>query len=247
LSNGGHPPQFSRKQEHNRPENRLLAAVPSDADAAIAPHLERLSLERGTVLHKRGETIRHLYFPVGCLISVTLTMRDDRTVETGVVGRRDVVGINAFMGGSETTQTEYMIQVRGEAIRVPADTIREEFDRNQDLRSVLLKYTQAMIAQISQSVGCNRLHSVRQRYARWLLETRDRVASDDFDLTHAFIAQMLGVRRAGVTEVTGQFAREGIVESERGHTRIVNLPALEAASCECYQVVKEEYDRLLGS
>jgi CRP-like cAMP-binding protein len=229
-----------------RPENRLLAALPSDAYSIIEPQLERRSLEHGHVLHKPGETIRDLYFPLGCLISVTVTMRNDRTVETGVVGRRDVVGINAFMGGRETTHTEYVVQVPGDAVRVPADAMREEFDRNRDLRAVLLKYTQAMIAQISQNVACNRVHSVEQRYARWLLETRDRVASDDLELTHAFIAEMLGVRRAGVTEVSGKFEGQGIIETRRNHTVIVNVPALEGAACECYQVVQAEYDRLLG-
>jgi CRP-like cAMP-binding protein len=230
----------------DRPQNRLLEALPSDAYGAIEPHLERCALEHGLVLHKPGETIRELYFPLGCLISVTLTMRNDKTVETGVVGRREVVGINAIMGGRETTQTEYVVQVPGEAVRVPADPIREEFDRNRELRAVLLRYTQALIAQISQNVACNRAHSLEQRYARWLLETRDRVASEDLELTHEFIAEMLGVRRAGVTEVSGKFERRGIIETRRGHTRVLDPPAIEAASCECYAVVKAEYDRLLG-
>ncbi|MFN2565976.1 MAG: Crp/Fnr family transcriptional regulator [Gemmatimonadaceae bacterium] len=231
----------------NRPDNRLLSALPRDAFEEIEPHLERHSLESGLVLHKPGEPIRDLYFPVGCLISVTVTMRDDRTAETGVVGRRDVVGINAFMGGSETTQTEYVVQVPGDAVRVPADPLRDAFDRNQRLRAVLLKYTQAMIAQICQNAACNRLHSLEQRYARWLLETRERIASDDLRLTHGFISQMLGVRRAGVTEVTGRFQKEGMVRAERGRTYILDAPRLETISCECYEVVKEEYDRLLGA
>ena len=228
-----------------RPENRLLGAFPRDAYGTIEPLLELHSLEHGIVLHKPGETITDLYFPLGCLISVTVTMRDDKTVETGVVGRREVVGINAVMSGHATTQTEYVVQIPGEAVRVPADTIREEFDRNRGLRAVLLKYTQALIAQISQNVACNRAHSLEQRYARWLLETRDRVASDDLQLTHEFISEMLGVRRAGVTEVAGKFERQGIIKTRRGHTVVVNAPAIEAASCECYEVVKAEYDRLL--
>ena len=230
----------------NRPDNRLLAALPGDAYGIIEPHLERLPFDPGRVLHPPGGPIRDLYFPLGCLISVTITMSDGRTAETGVVGRRDVVGINAFIGGSETTQTEYVTQVPGEAVRVPADPLREEFDRNKELRATLLKYTQAMIAQLSQNVACNRLHSLEQRYARWLLETRDRVAADEFELPHKFIAQMLGVRRAGVTEATGKFARQGVVATRRGHTRILDGAAIEAAACECYAVVKNEYDRLLG-
>ena len=231
----------------DRPENHLLAALPRDAYERIEPHLERHSLSRGAVLHRPGEAIRDLYFPISCLVSVTVTMGDGRTSETGVVGRREVVGINAFMGGRETTQTEYVAQVPGDVVRVPADPLRDEFDRNKALRDVLLKYTQAMIAQISQNAACNRLHVLEQRYARWLLEVRDRIASDELRLTHEFIAEMLGVRRAGVTEVAGEFEARGIISQGRGLTRILDGLALGAVSCECYAVVKGEYDRLLGS
>ena len=230
----------------NRPENCLLAALPRDVYEQVEPHLERLSLERGTVLHRPGEAIRDLYFPLDCLVSVTVTLRDGRTAETGVVGRREVVGINAVMGGYETTQTEYVAQITGEAIRVPAAPLREAFDCSKELRDVLLKYTQALIAQISQNAACNALHTLEQRCARWLLEVRDRIGSDDLRLTHEFIAEMLGVRRAGVTEVSGKFERQELISSGRGRTRIVDGRGLEATSCECYQVVKEEYDRLLG-
>jgi CRP-like cAMP-binding protein len=230
-----------------RPQNRLLAALPREAYERIEPHLENRPLEHGRVLHKPGDVIHHLYFPAGCLISVTVTMRDNKTAEAAVVGRRDVVGINAFMGGRETTQTEYVVQVPGEAVRVSADPLREEFDRNKSLRDVLLKYTQAMIAQITQTAACNRLHGVEQRYARWLLETRDRIGSDDLRLTHEYIAEMLGVRRASVTDVAGKFAKQSIIAMERGLTRILDTARLEAAACECYAVVRDEYDRLLGS
>jgi CRP-like cAMP-binding protein len=229
-----------------RPENRLLAALPRDAYARIEPHLEWRSLERGLVLHRPGEAIRDLYFPLDAMISVTVTMRDGRTAETGVVGRREVVGINAFMGGRETTQTEYVVQVPGEAVRVPADPLREEFDRNQDLRAVLLRYTQAMFAQVTQNAACNGLHAMDQRFARWLLEVRDRIGSDDLCLTHEFIAEMLGVRRAGITQLSGTFERCGLIAHARGLTRIVDGAGLEAAACECYAVVRDEYDRLLG-
>jgi CRP-like cAMP-binding protein len=231
----------------DRPENRLLAALPRDAYERIEPHLERRSLSRGVVLHRPGDAIRDLYFPIDCLVSITVTMRDGRTAETGVVGRREVVGINAFMGGRETTQTEYVAQVPGEVVRVPADPLREEFDRNKGLRDVLLKYTQAMIAQISQNAACNRLHVLEQRYARWLLEVRDRIGSDDLRLTHEFISEMLGVRRAGISELSGEFEARGIISQSRGLTRILDGPGLEVVSCECYEVVRGEYDRLLGN
>jgi CRP-like cAMP-binding protein len=230
----------------HRPENRLLAALPRDAYAKIEPHLEWLSLERGLVLHRPGEAIRDLYFPLDAMISVTVTMRDGRTAETGVVGRREVVGINAFMGGRETTQTEYVVQVPGEAVRVPADPLREEFDRNQALRGVLLRYTQAMFAQVTQNAACNGLHAMDQRFARWLLEVRDRIGSDELRLTHEFISEMLGVRRAGITQLSGKFARRGLIAHRRGLTRVVDGAGLEAATCECYAVVRDEYDRLLG-
>jgi CRP-like cAMP-binding protein len=229
----------------SRPDNRLLAALPDPAYERIESHLEPLSLERGVVLHRPGEVIRDLYFPLDCLVSITVTMRDGRTAETGVVGRREVVGINAFMGGRETTQTEFVVQVPGDAVRVPAAPLRDEFNRNAELRAVLLKYTQAMIAQISQNAGCNSLHSLSQRYARWLLETRDRIASDELKLSQKFISQMLGVRRASITDLGAKFKRRGLVATQRGLTRIVDSAGLERAACECYYVVKDEYDRLL--
>jgi CRP-like cAMP-binding protein len=226
--------------------NLLLARLPRDAYALIEPHFEHCSVELGTVLHRPGQDIDDLYFPLNCLISVTVTMRDGRTAETGVVGCREVVGINAFMGGRETTQTEYVVQIAGDAVRMPAYPLREQFDRHKGVRSVLLKYTQAMLAQVTQNAACNGLHSLEQRYARWLLEARDRVGEDEMRLTQQFISEMLGVRRAGVTEVSGRFEKRGIVHQRRGRTRIIDDKQLEAAACECYRVLAEEYDRLLG-
>jgi len=231
--------------EH-RPANYLLSALPREPFERLAPHLERHTLQHGAILHKPGEAITDLYFPLDCLISMIVTMRDGRTVETGVVGRHEVVGINAFMGGRETTRTAYVVQIAGDAMCVPAEPLREAFDRDQALRDLLLKYTQAVVAQISQNAACNRLHTLEQRYARWLLESRDRIGSDDLRLTHEFLSAMLGVRRAGITEVSGAFQALGLITHRRGLTRIVDGRALEAVSCECYTVVREEYDRLLG-
>jgi len=230
-----------------RPDNRLLLSLPDDAYARIEPHLEHMSLARGVILHRPREEIVDLYFPLDCLISITVTMRDGRTAETGVVGRREVVGINAFMGGRETTQSEFVIQVEGDAVRVPAGPLREEFDRNKEFRDVLLRYTQAMVAQITQNAACNGLHKVEQRFARWLLEVRDRIGSDDLRLTHEFIAETLSVRRAGITEVSHVFKERGLIAQEYGRTRILDSAGLEAASCECYRVLSDEYDRLLGT
>jgi CRP-like cAMP-binding protein len=230
----------------NRPENHLLISFPDDAYARVAPDLRYVTLRRGKILHRPGEEIRDLYFPLDAMISVTVTMRDGRTAETGIVGRREVVGINAFMGGRETTQTEYVVQVEGGGVWVPAQPLREEFDRNVELRATLLTYTQAMFAQVTQNAACNALHRLEQRFARWLLEVRDRSGSDDLRLTHEFMSEMLGVRRAGITQLANQFGARGLIEPGRAQIRIIDSAALEAVTCECYVVLRDEYDRLLG-
>jgi CRP-like cAMP-binding protein len=226
--------------------NRLLAVLPRHAYAQVEAHSERMVLESGTVLHRPGAEIRDLYFPLNALISVTVTMRDGRTAETGVVGCREVVGINAFMGGRETTQTEYIVQAAGDAIRVPAAPFLELFDSDKRVRDLFLKFTQAMLAQVTQNAACNGLHQLEQRYARWLLEVHDRVGSDELRTTQEFISQMLGVRRAGVSEASGRFEERGIIRQRHGRTHIVDRVRPESAACECYAVLIEEYDRLLG-
>lgn len=228
------------------PRNRLLANLPREVYDRIKPHLRLVSLPTGEVIHSPGQPIEHLYFPTTCMISVTIMMIDGRTVEVGAVGSREVAGINAFMGGRETTQTEYVSQVPGDAIWIEAGHLKTEFNRNTQLRDLMLKYTQAFVAQISQNVGCNRLHEIERRCARWLLEVRERVESDNFPLTHEFIAQMLGVRRAGVSVKAKKLQDQGIIDYKRGKVVIKDVQALEAASCECYLVLKQEYDRLLG-
>lgn len=227
-------------------KNLLLASLPRDVYARIEPDLKMVSLAHGEVLHRPGEEIHDIYFPTTCMISITVTMGGGQTVETGAIGRREVVGINAFMGGRETTQTEYIVQIPGDAIRIAADPLKEEFDRSKEMRDVMLKYTQAMIAQISQNVACNRLHSMEERCARWLLEVRERIESDEFPLTQEFIAEMLGVRRAGVTEAAGKLKERGLIDYTRGQIHVIDAQGLKAVSCECYMVLKEEYDRLLG-
>ncbi|BAZ22723.1 cyclic nucleotide-binding protein [Kalymmatonema gypsitolerans NIES-4073] len=228
-------------------ENRLLAALPRELYEKLAPNLKRVSLELGTILHHPGETIEDLYFPIDCLLSITVTMSDGSTAEAGMVGNREVIGVNAFMGGRETTQTEYIVQMAGSAIKVDAGILLEEFDRNKQLRDVLLRYTQALIAQISQTTGCNSLHVLEQRLARWLLEAQDRVDSDDLKLTQEFLGHMLGVRRAGVTQAAQKFQESGLIRYQRGRVQILDQRRLEATSCECFRVLREEYDRLLGA
>ncbi len=229
-----------------RGRNRLLDALPRAVFGRLEGHLESVSLSRGQVLHKPGEKIEHLYFPLTAMVSITVTMRDGKTVEAGAVGSREVVGINAFMGGSETTQTEYIVQVPGEALRIESRRLLEAFDTDKSVRDVLLKYTQAMLAHLSQNVACNRLHDIEQRYARWLLEVRDRLRRDDIALTQTFASEMLGVRRSSVTEVANNLREQGVISLVRGTASIRDVSALQCVSCECYRVLQEEYDRLLG-
>ncbi|HVS31190.1 MAG TPA: Crp/Fnr family transcriptional regulator [Thermoanaerobaculia bacterium] len=229
-----------------RKTNRLLDALPRDVFARLERQCETLALTNGRVLHKAGEVIRELYFPLDCMISITVTMQSGKTAETGVIGNREVAGINAFMGGRETTQTEYEVQIPGTAVRMPAAELKREFDHNRDVRDVLLKYTQAMLAQISQNTACNRLHTAEQRYARWLLEVRDRIQSEQLQLTQEFAGDMLGVRRASVNKVSRTLEKRNLITQRRGLTDIIDGRGLEAVSCECYLVVKEEYGRLLG-
>jgi CRP-like cAMP-binding protein len=229
----------------NRPRNRLLEALPAEAYERIAPHLERVDLAHGLVLHRPGADIEEVYFPINCLLSITVTVSGGATAEAGAVGRWEMIGVNAFMGGRETTQTEYIVQVAGEAVRSPAQPMRQEFEDHRHTRAVFLKYTQAFIAQLSQNVACNRLHAVEQRLARWLLDVRDRIGSDDLKLTHEFISQMLGIRRASVTEAANRFEAKGLLQQPRGMVRIVDADQLSARACECHRVLLDEYDRLL--
>ena len=226
--------------------NRLLEALPQDVTDGLQRYFERVTLPRGKVLHHPGDTIEHLHFPLTCLVSITVTMKEGKIAEAGAVGNREVVGVNAFMGGSETNQTEYIVQIEGDALKMEAQPLLDAFDSNKSVRDVFLKYTQAYIAQLSQNVGCNRLHNVEQRFARWLLEVYDRIDTMDLRLTQEFIGEMLGVHRPTVTEVANKLVAEGLISVQRGLIRISNVEGLERIACECYTVVQEEYNRLLG-
>lgn len=203
-------------------------------------------MERGQRLHEPNEPIADLYFPLDCALSITIAMSDGRTAETGIIGKREVIGVNAFMGGRETTQTTYIVQVAGSAMKIDANLLLEEFDRNKQMRDLMLRYTQAFIAQISQTTACNSLHNVEQRLARWLLEVQDRIENNNLKLTQEFIAEMLGVRRSGVTQTAQKLQENGLIRYHRGNVEILDLQGLEACSCECFKTVKQEYDRLLG-
>jgi CRP-like cAMP-binding protein len=239
------PERYGTSRAGAKARNLLLDRLPIQVRGRIGNELLCVSLLRGQIIHKPGDKIRYLHFPTTCMISVTVTMRDGRTVEAGAIGSREVVGINAFMGGREATQTEYIVQLPGDAIRIGVDPMKVEFDRNTEMRDLMLKYTQAFIAQISQNVACNRLHEIDERFARWLMEVRDRVQADEFPLTHEFIAEMLGIRRAGVSQAAQKLTAKGIINQKRGQIRILDLPGLSKISCECYGALRDEYNRLL--
>ena len=226
--------------------NRLLDALPTHVYEQLQPSLALVSLHQGKILHSPGDVIQEVYFPISCMLSITITMADGSTAETGVVGNREVLGVNALMGGQETTQTEYVVQVAGEAMKIAASKLYPFFDQDAEVRSLFLNYTQALIAQISQTTACNRLHKLEQRFARWLLEKQDRLESEEIPLTQRFIAEMLGVRRAGVTQAAQKLEDLNIINYSRGHIRILDKSGLESVACECFGVVREEYDRLLG-
>ncbi len=226
--------------------NQILDTLSPETFNRLAPHLIQVNLAQGEIVHNPGEPLVHLYFPIDCLFSVVLTMQNGATAEVGMVGNREVLGINALMGNSETTQTAYEVQVAGSAIRIDAAVIREEFNRKGELHDLLLRYTQAFLAQVSQTAACNALHVWEQRLARWLLETQERISSDELPLTQEFIAVMLGVRRAGVTLAAQKLQEQKLIQYRRGNVKILDQAGLESCACECFRTIKKEYDRLLG-
>lgn len=225
--------------------NLLLAALPLEVHDRLARYMRTVDLAHGKVLNRPNEIIDTVYFPLDCLISVTITLLEGRTVEVGAVGNREMVGINAFMGREETSQTEYITQAPGAAVSMAAEPLLAEFDSVKPVRDVMLRYTQAYIAQLSQNVACNRVHTIEQRLARWLLEVRDRLGTEDLSLSHEFVSQMLGVRRAGISETAAALQDKGLIEYGRKNLRIINSPGLERVACECFKVLRQEYDRLL--
>ncbi len=227
-------------------QNQILTVLSADVLDRLAPHFISVALEQGTIIHCSGDPIVYLYFPIDCLLSITITMQDGATAEVGMVGHREVLGVNAFMGRPESTQTDYTVQVAGSAIKIDAEIIRQEFDRNRELRDVLLSYTQAFLAQVSQTAACNALHTLEQRLPRWLLETQARIDSDHLPLTQEFIAQMLGVRRSGVTQTAQKLQERRLIQYHRGTVQILDRAGLEASACECFKTIKAQYDRLLG-
>lgn len=225
--------------------NHLLAALPAEAFERLSVHLEPISFALGEVVYESGGHMEYVYFPTTSHISLLYTMLDGSTAEMGLVGQEGVVGIALFMGG-ETTPNRAMVQGGGLAFRMKAKAMLDEFQRGGEFQHLLLRYTQALITQISQTAVCNRLHSVEQRLCRWLLMTHDLAQSDQLQMTHEFISNMLGVRREGVTMAAQRLQEMGMISYVRGHIQILDRKQLLAHVCECYQVVKDEHSRLLG-
>lgn len=232
---------------HASPEphhNHLLAALPSDELKRLVAHLEPIPLALGDVLYEPGDTLRHVYFPIDSIVSLLHVTENGASAEIAVVGNEGLVGIALFMGG-ESTSSRAVVQSAGSAFRLPGQKLKKEFNRHGDLLLLMLRYTQALITQMSQTALCNRHHSIDQQLCRWLLLSLDRLHGNQLQMTQELIANMLGVRREGVTEAAGKLQRQGVIEYSRGHITVLDRPRLERLSCECYRVVKTETDRLL--
>jgi CRP-like cAMP-binding protein len=226
-------------------QNRLLASLPPEDLEALRPHLTPLSLELAYPLIRPQEPIRHAYFPVTCLASLVIVLEDGSTVESGSVGREGMVGIPIVLGAG-TTPMQTLVQIAGDAFRVEAAVIKEQFERRGGLHAVLTRYIHTLFMIASQSAACNRRHSVEARLCRWLLMSSDGVGSNAIGITQEFLATMLGVRRAGVTETALKLQNAGWISYTRGFVHLLDRPALENTACECYHVVRREYERLFG-
>jgi CRP-like cAMP-binding protein len=224
--------------------NRLLAALPSDDFERWRPHLEWVPMPLGRVLIEQGGAASHAYFPTTALVALLYVMENGATSEISVVGHEGVVGVSLFMGGG-STPSGAVVQSAGDGFRLGGPALKDAFDRSAAVMHLLLRYTQALITQMTQTAVCNRHHSLDQQVCRWLLLSLDRLPGTELRMTQELIASMLGVRREGVTEAAQKLQRDGLIRYSRGHISVLNRPALEHRSCECYAVVRREYDRLL--
>jgi CRP-like cAMP-binding protein len=229
---------------HDPHQNHLLAALPADEYARLLPDLEWVPMPLGHVLYEPGVQMRHVYFPTTAIVSLLYVMEDGASAEIAVVGNEGVVGVSLFMGGESTT-SRAVVQSDGHAYRLKAQLLKDEFFRAGPMQRLLLRYTQALLTQMAQTAVCNRHHSLDQQFCRWLLLSLDRLSSNELVMTQELIAAMLGVRREGVTEAAGNVQRAGLIQYNRGRITVLDRPGLEARACECYAVVKREFDRLL--
>ncbi len=231
-------------EAHSPYQNHLLEALPDEAFHRIAAHLESIPMKLGDVLYEPGVKLRHVYFPTTSIVSLLYVMEDGASAEIANVGNEGILGISLFMGG-DTTPSRAVVQSAGHGYRLKAQLLKNEFGRFGPTMHLLLRYTQALITQMAQTAVCNRHHSVDQQLCRWLLLSLDRLASNELTMTQELIANMLGVRREGVTEAAGKLQSAGLIRYRRGRITVLDRHALEARACECYQVVKSELDRLL--
>jgi CRP-like cAMP-binding protein len=225
-------------------DNRLLAALPEREWSLWLPHLEPVELPLGTVIYESGGKLTHVYFPTTAIVSLLYVMENGGSAEIAVVGHEGIVGISLFMGG-ETTPSRAVVQSAGMGYRLRANLVMEEFNKAGPALHLLLRYTQALITQMAQTAVCNRHHALDQQLCRWLLLSLDRLRTNELVMTQELIANMLGVRREGVTEAAGRLDKAGLIRYQRGRITVLDRPGLERRTCECYAVVKKEYDRLL--
>jgi CRP-like cAMP-binding protein len=227
----------------NPQQNHLLAALTATERERLYPHLQLVQMPLGKVLYESGDVMRHVYFPTDSIISLLYVLADGASAEISVVGNEGIIGVSLFMGG-ETTPSRAIVQSAGSAYRLIGQLLKEEFHRNGGMQLLLLRYTQALLTQMAQTAVCNRHHSVDQQLCRWLLLSLDRLVSNKLTMTQELIANMLGVRREGVTDAAGKLQKLGVIQYARGRITVLDRPKLENLCCECYAVVKKETDRL---
>jgi len=230
---------------HSPTRNQLLAALPAAEFERLSPHLELVEMPLGEVLYESGARLDHVYFPTTCIVSLLYVLENGASAEIAVVGNEGILGISLFMGG-ETTPSRAVVQSAGLGYRLGAALLKEEFNRAGPVLRLLLRYTQALITQMTQTAVCNRHHSIEQQLCRWLLLSIDRLSSNSLTMTQELIANMLGVRREGVTVAARNLQRAGLIRYSRGRIDVLDRPGLEKAVCECYAVVKAEFERLLS-
>ena len=226
-------------------QNHLLAALPAEIFERLSPHLEQVSMPLGEVLYESGAQLYYVYFPTTAIVSLHYLLESGASAEIAGVGNEGVIGTSIFMGGN-TTPSLATVQTAGSGYRLKARLMMEEFNRAGPMMRLMLRYTQALMTQISQTAVCNRHHSIEQQLCRWLLLNLDRLPSMELTITQELIASMLGVRREGITEAAGNLQRAGLISYRRGHITVLDRPGLETHSCECYLVVRKEFQRLLG-
>jgi CRP-like cAMP-binding protein len=229
---------------HHPRQNHLLAALPAAEFERLSPHLELVPLPLANVLYESGSRLQHVYFPTDCIVSLLYVMENGASAEIAIVGNEGILGIALLMGG-ESTPSRAVVQSSGHAYRLPAQLIKDEFNRAGPMLHLFLRYTQALITQMAQTAVCNRHHTIDQQLCRWLLLSLDRLPSNELTMTQELIANMLGVRREGVTEAAGKLQSAGLIHYRRGRIIVIDRAGLETRACECYAVVKKEFDRLL--